>query len=274
MRTGLREILIRKLTVRDIPAITTLSSLAGWNQTAADWSLLLQLHAEGCLGIEIAGEVVATATLICYGDEIAWLGMVLTHPNWRRRGFARHLVESALALAAAKEMKSVKLDATEQGQPLYESLGFRREQNVERWSRHGSAGRGMGGATSVATTDFTLDREAFGADRSELLKLLAEGGRCLVSEDGFVMWRPGIHAASLGPCVARSSKDARLLIGSALSERDCEWFWDLLPANQDAVRLAVEFGFRPARRLVRMVKGQDIRGKESMIYAGGGFELG
>jgi hypothetical protein len=37
---------VRQLTDPDIPSAMTLSTLAGWNQTAVDWQLLLHLHSE------------------------------------------------------------------------------------------------------------------------------------------------------------------------------------------------------------------------------------
>jgi ribosomal protein S18 acetylase RimI-like enzyme len=252
----------------------TLSTLAGWNQTAADWNLLLHLHSEGCLAIGCDGEVVATTTLICYGDQLAWLGMVLTHPNYRKRGFAKKLVQSALKIAEAKKIRSVKLDATNQGVPLYESFGFRREQSVERWSGFGLGAAGIHSVAPTGMPDFELDRDAFGANRIHLLEILAVNAPPFVANDGFAMWRPGARASYLGPCVARSAESAKLVITGCLSANDGEWFWDLFPANYSAIKMAEDFGFTVARRLVRMIRGEDIRGSESMIYAGSGFELG
>ncbi|HCC57895.1 MAG TPA: hypothetical protein DEQ47_11665, partial [Solibacterales bacterium] len=74
MKLAALDTCVRRLTAQDIPSALILSALAGWNQTAADWRLLLDLHPEGCLGIECAGRVVATTTLICYEDQLAWLG--------------------------------------------------------------------------------------------------------------------------------------------------------------------------------------------------------
>jgi GNAT superfamily N-acetyltransferase len=93
---------IRRFNGQDIHAAAALSATAGWNHTAADWQLLVSLHEEGCLLVECDGKIVATTTLICYGDRLAWLGMVLTHTEYRRRGFARLLVEAALKIAEAQ----------------------------------------------------------------------------------------------------------------------------------------------------------------------------
>jgi GNAT superfamily N-acetyltransferase len=264
----------RRLDASDLPCLVELSRYAGWNQTAADWKVLLDLEPRGCLGIEEDGRIRATAILISYGRRLAWLGMVLTHPDYRRRGFARRLVGSCLEIAAAQRIRTVKLDATDSGFPLYESFGFLREQTIERWSGHGTAENEATHSTASDTPDYALDSVAFGADRSRLLKKLAENGRSHASEAGFVMSRPGAHAEYLGPCVARSKEAARKLIENCLSKSSGFYLWDLLPANTAPLELAAEFGFRRTRSLMRMRRGVELRGDESMVYATGGFELG
>ncbi|MGH9612936.1 MAG: GNAT family N-acetyltransferase, partial [Bryobacteraceae bacterium] len=129
--------MIRSLTAADIPQALELSSIAGWNQTAEDWLMLINLAPESCFAFECDGEIAATTTLICYERRLAWIGMVLTRPPYRRRGFAHALVTHALETADRGGIETVKLDATDQGQPLYESLGFIAEQEVERWSGNG-----------------------------------------------------------------------------------------------------------------------------------------
>jgi hypothetical protein len=200
--------------------------------------------------------------------------MVLTHPDYRKRGFARCLVEAALKLAEANSIRSVKLDATDHGLPLYESLGFKEEQWIERWSGMGHDMQSLHSLARAGAPEFDLDREAFGADRSPLLELLTVNAPPFRAEDGFAMWRPGVHASFIGPCVARSPESAKVLIASCLSANSQKWFWDLFPSNGEAVRLAQGFGFVVVRTLTRMVWGQNMRGNESMIYAGAGFELG
>lgn len=238
--------------------------------------LLLRLNPDGCLGIECGGRIVATATLVCYQDQLAWLGMVLTHPEFRNRGFARSLVGRALELSqTAMKVQTVKLDATDQGRPIYEKLGFRSEQIIERWSGPHLRSSEALPAAATGTPDLELDKQAFAANRAPLLESLAAANSpAFVNKDAYAMWRPGARASYLGPCVARSSDSAKSVIKSCLQVRRGPWYWDLFPSNPHAVKIAGELNFKTERRLVRMTKGADLRGCESMVYAGGGFELG
>lgn len=266
---------VRVLLPRDIPAAVELSTIAGWNQTESDWRMLLALSPEGCFGIKQEGRLAATTAVICYGRELAWLGMVLTHPDFRRRGFARRLLEHALEFADSRSVRSIKLDATDQGQPLYESLGFRVEQEIQRWSGPGrNPARINRPAPSGIPEVCALDRIAFGADRLPLLQALAQREPPVVLGQNYLFWRPGIRAAYIGPCIAANADSAQTLIEHCATGGEARWFWDLLPANEQAVKLATDFGFRVERRLMRMARGAELRGNDAMIYAIAGFEFG
>lgn len=269
----IREIEIRELTTRDIPAARQLSSLSGWNQTAADWQTLMQLDPQGCLALDCDGRLAATTTLTGYGSRLAWIGMVLTHPEYRRRGFARRLVERALELAETRGIATLKLDATEEGRALYESLGFEEEQEIQRWSGTSTMLRQSGGVTR-ALISAGLDSEAFGADRSQLLHLLSRRVVPRATEEGHALWRPGARAGFLGPFVARTPAVAHTLVQAVFGGNGQRWFWDLLPSNREAVALASDFGFQVERRLMRMVRGESLRGNDTLIYGAAGFEFG
>src|SRR5256885_40999 len=96
-----------------------LKQQAGWNQTEADWARLLALAPDGCFGYECDGVLASTTTAICYGHDLAWLGMVLTDTAFRKRGFAGRLVEHALTFLDTRGIACVKLDATNMGEPVY-----------------------------------------------------------------------------------------------------------------------------------------------------------
>src|ERR1700680_1423721 len=86
----------RLLKAGDVPQAMRLKDAAGWNQTAEDWRLLMELSPDGCFGIEGDGELASTTTAVCYGADLAWIGMVLTAAEYRGRGFARMLMRHAL----------------------------------------------------------------------------------------------------------------------------------------------------------------------------------
>ena len=265
---------LRRLRAEDIPAAAQLSAQAGWNQTEEDWRTLLELSPEGSLTIEVDGHLAATTTLLCYGRSLAWIGMVLTKEEYQRRGFARRLMAHALENADTMGIATIKLDATDQGLPLYESLGFRSEQNVERWSRPGGNGQLPASPASAEEPWRDLDSLVFGANRSQLLERLARLNPPRSISQSYLFTRPGRVTAYLGPCVSEDPRQARHLIEECLRDASCAWSWDLFPRNQHAVALARDLGFSPKRHLVRMARGKELREKENAIYAIAGFELG
>lgn len=264
--------MIRLLTRHDLRDLMALSCAAGWNQTQEDWQMLLHLAPEGCWGVEADGHVVSSATLLCYGRRAAWVGMVLTLPEYRSRGFARSLLAETLNSARALGIQTVKLDATDSGRPLYESLGFRVEQPIERWSRPGEL---VVCAPSPAPIPAGLDCRACGFERAALLSRLADRSRVVATPTAYGMVRSGRVSSYIGPCVAESAGEAARIIGALIDEQpEASYFWDLFPGHAQAASLAGSLGFQPARRLLRMSLGEDLRGAEDHIYAIAGFELG
>ncbi len=57
---------------------------------------------------------------------------VYTHPDHRRKGYARSVIEKLLADAREKNLSSVELQATAAGYPLYKSVGFKDEEGRYR----------------------------------------------------------------------------------------------------------------------------------------------
>lgn len=275
--------ILRTLQPGDIPAALRLSVEANWNQTADDWATLIELSPKGCMGIEIDGELVSTATLFCYGLRLAWVGMVLTKVSHRGRGFARRLLTEALTRADQMKIETVKLDATDQGQPLYEKLGFRPEQPVERWARTAQSTNQTSPALAVPNHPddwldddwLAVDARAFGADRPHLLNALARRYQPLRRGSSFLLSRAGRMNQFLGPCVADNPATARYLVEHALDgQRSVGWLWDLFPKNTHALDMARQLGFTPQRHLLRMARGKELCAQEQLIFALAGFELG
>jgi GNAT superfamily N-acetyltransferase len=276
MKSLEKDTTIRLLRPSDIDGAIRLTRAAGWNQLPSDWDRLLMLEPEGCFALESGGQVAATTTALCYGRELAWLGMVLTAPEFRRRGFAESLMGSALQFVQDRNMATVKLDATESGISLYRKLGFVDECEIERWQR--APAPVQAGEAMSYDPGFSYDRASFGADRSALLTQLARLGAASLPGEGYAMGRPGFTAAYFGPCIARSGVSARRLLRWFLAgHAEEQVFWDLFPSNKEAVRMAEEFGFVPVRRLMRMAffnGPAQPTPNQGEVFAIAGFELG
>src|SRR5215217_7325627 len=167
---------IRLLFESDIPAAMQLKEAAGWNQTEEDWHRLLALEPNGCFAAVKDDRLVGTTTSTTYGNDLAWIGMVLVDPQERQQGIATRLMKVAIDYLKDK-VATVKLDATAQGKPLYERFGFQVESVLERWS--GTSNARNAETPNVLDHDairdvLALDRVAFAADRSNLLEKLIE----------------------------------------------------------------------------------------------------
>ena len=283
---------IRQLTEQDLPAAMALKEAAGWNQTEQDWRLLLRLEPEGCFALEADGRVVASATAFRYEQQLAWIGMVLTLPEYRGRGFGNRVFLRSLEYCGATGVRCVGLDATDLGQPLYERAGFAAEYNVERWggvprpvhARNGGAG-GQVRALAAADLDrlHSADTRAFGAARGPLLHALLEQScdwAAVLERDGapvaYAMSRPGSKAHYFGPCVAGHPADAALLFDAfAEAHPDAAVCVDVPAPNEGARALLAGRGLEVRRTLARMYYGaNEARGEPGQVFGLAGFEYG
>lgn len=215
------------LTPKDAAAGEALAAAVGWNQDAEDWRRLIDLHPTTVIGAWAEGRLVGTATLAVYGNALAWLGMVISHPEFRGRGIGTAVVDAVLATPEARRAAVIGLDATSAGAPLYRRRGFATVGTVERWVgvvRRPDEGEPLTPAVRVRAAAAVrvraagpLDLEAMaaydgvaaGVDRSRLLAhLVGEPGvRAWLAEGdggpvGYAILRPGRARAHLGPVAA------------------------------------------------------------------------
>lgn len=253
------SLFIRNLEQHDIPAALTLCRSAGWNQLHDDWLRMIQHEPQGCFAAILDDQLVGTVTTTRYGTELAWIGMMLVHPDARRQGVATHLMQQSLAYLSSKKVRCIKLDATPAGLPVYARLGFQAEWQFHRWQRSVAAPcekSQVGGNLSPA--NIQRDRRALGADRSPFLTKLSAGSDLYQHPDGFGMLRQGYLATYLGPLIATTSEAAEQIAEALLGRAEGTVFWDVPHPNQQAVDLAGRLGFAPVRDLTRMWTGQEL----------------
>jgi GNAT superfamily N-acetyltransferase len=276
---------LRTMTTDDIPAGMRLKDLVGWNQTPADWRCFLESSPEGCFAAEAEGQVVGTAATIVYEERFAWIGMVLVDPEFRGRGIGTHLLEKTIEHLDAIDIGTMKLDATPQGRPIYQKLGFNDEYEIERWLLKRSVPEAGRTTESNPTSDdvLQLDREIFGADRSPLLRSLAAENPdfALVTEQdgeiaGYTFGRRGTLADHLGPWMARDENTAAGLLDEFLTRSRRETvFVDALKDRRFVGELLQARGFKVSRPLTRMVRGPNsYPGRPELLCAILGPEFG
>ena len=278
---------VRLLAERDVAWAMRLKDAAGWNQTEDDWRRLLRLGPRGCFAGTVGGKLVATTTTTSYGRALGWVGMVLVDPGFRRKGIATALVRAGLDSLDAEGVEAVKLDATPEGAPVYEGLGFDAELLIERWARAqapGSRPPDDYGPTQLDERIFELDRRAFGADRSELLKALAHdacakpsfrtgGGSSL---GGYALARRGSRADYVGPVVAEEAETAGFLLDDLLGRLGARPVYvDLNSTFEGGARALAARGFVRQRELIRMRRGKSTSaGTSRSVFATAGPEVG
>jgi GNAT superfamily N-acetyltransferase len=262
---------LRILRPEDLSFADSLRAIVGWNQTLDDWKRFLAMEPQGCFLAEVDGMPVGTVTTLRYGSQVAWIGMVLVHPDHRCRGIGRALLNHGIGWLQQHGVHCIKLDATPAGKQVYEGMGFKDEWTLVRWEHAGpTLAKPINAClrpwrTSDAQLVGLLDTAAFGVSRQTLLEVLAgQSRRAFILESalgpaaGYGFVRPGSRATYLGPIVATSAQAGLQLVEALLAGSAGEKvFWDILDANTAAVIWARQQGFTQQRMLTRMYLGQN-----------------
>ncbi len=290
---GRQNIGMRPMTLADIPFALRLTSKEGWNQTEADWQMLL---AAGFGFVATYGTAtVGTATVVPYGTAFSWIGMVLVDPAYRRRGVGSALLQRAIA--EAMPYGCVRLDATPKGEPLYRRLGFRAEYGLLRMVRRlqvpviaGASERDIPGnvvcralVPARLTELIAFDAPIFGAARGGILGAVVQNApryafACLQDDvlRGYCLGRSGAVYEQIGPVVADSAEIAKALLCRALGAcGDRPVIVDVFAAKEAWVAFLQSLGFAVQRPYTRMVLGRDCpTGMAERQYAIAGAEIG
>jgi GNAT superfamily N-acetyltransferase len=269
---------VRRLRPDDLRHCVRLSVDRGWLPEKAKWSLLLEVSevfgidapdgGDGGDGTDggdgaLAGAVVLTR----YGADLASVGMMLVAARYGRHGLGRALMEHLLAEAGDA---TVTLFATDLGKPLYDKLGFRTIRRSAAFTgpfrtdaflaepagttatADNSKMRTRPAAAADMASIIDVDKAAFGADRSRLLRRLpAFAGQLLVLETGrsiagFAAAWQNHTSTVIGPVVAPDGAAARRLIGDLTAGIRGQVRLDLDPDRPELPAWAVRHGLQPA----------------------------
>jgi GNAT superfamily N-acetyltransferase len=279
---------IATLGLSDIEAAFHLALLEGWNQTRNDWLRLLKHEPNGCFGAYSDSRLVGTVTTAVYGEELAWLGMMLVERDYRGSGIGRRLMLAALEYTKAEGVITIKLDATPAGQTLYKAMGFVPETGIERWERSGTASRVV--ANSIAIEDaimndiHKIDRLVFGADRATMLESLLQQGSAQPSmvrnpaegACGYAIARPGSRAVYVGPIISLDPLLTSALVDQMIGQFANQAIYvDFCKGSTADSKLLSTRGFIKQRDLTRMYWGKpSAAGLSPSMFSIAGPEIG
>jgi len=278
---------IRRFTQDDIAFGMQLKTLAGWNQLPEDWERFIAWEPGGCFLASYGDEPAGTAICISYEDRFGWIGMVLVHPDMRRRGIGRALLMACVEYLETVGVAAVKLDATPMGKQLYDTIGFHDEYILERHTVIAEPQEGSNHIIRATPEQMPgiceLDLAAFGADRSRVLHSLQDSPQTIgfvamqgATPSGYVFVRPGTHAHYVGPWVACDPDTAEALLRRVMNQYAGQALCvDISLANTHTSTMVARHGLEKQRHLIRMYRGTNTHpGDTGLVYGVAGPEIG
>ena len=198
-----------------------LSIAVKWPHRLEDWAFMLSLG-RGAVALD-GDRVIGTIMWWPCGAGRATLGMIIVAPERQGQGLGRRLMEGALAEIGPR---SILLNATKEGMPLYGKMGF---EEIDLVQQHQGVPTLPSAGTVIADVPMwlaqpsdlddivELDTREVGSSREAMLAALMQVGRgLLVQRDGqllgYATCREFGRGHVIGPVVAADEVIARALI--------------------------------------------------------------
>ncbi|KPV60813.1 hypothetical protein QJ48_03310 [Paenibacillus sp. A3] len=217
---------IHKLSETDISGLIALSESVGWDY--AEPELRTVLSSGTVYGIKNNyQQILASAAIIPYGRQLASIGLVIVHPEYRRLGLGQALLQTCINTVSPDTV--IQLIATKEGEPLYEKLGFRKAGRVCKllcdryrppsWNAVREPVRVIPMTNEHIPEVIELDRRSIGADRSRFLQTrMKQAKHSFIAQApdgtmaGFGLSIRGPVHLTLGPITASNDHTALALV--------------------------------------------------------------
>ncbi len=203
---------------------------------------------------EVEGAIVAVGAILYHADT-AWLAKIVVHPDQRNRGYGKALTRGLIDRVDRTRYRTVYLDATDLGYPVYRALGFEEEVSYVHFFNPNLGGGQAGSFRQATACDegalLELDLWVYGEDRRQLLADHWLSAR-VVEVEGVIQ---AAYFPSLlnGPILARHVEFAQPLVLERLRSFDKA---QLPVSNRAGVELLGRLGCTEVRRSRRMFLGE------------------
>ena len=211
--------------------------------------------------------------------------MVLVEVNARHNGVGTTLLKHSIDYLEARQVGTIRLDATSLGRPIYEKLGFVPDYRLARFEGTASAPEECSAVVETApemSDDLIeFDKRMTGRERVKLLSRLfdefPQETRIVRRADeieGFITMRPGTNSVQIGPCTATPYAGPMLLRDAFSCCAGKPVFVDVPLDNADAARVVKSSGLTIQRSFTRMSRGPKITDNIQASWASSGPEKG
>ena len=255
----------------------------GWNPGLADADCYVATDPCGFLAGTLAGEMVASISVVAYSATFGFLGFYMVTPAFRGQGHGFRLWTAGMASLGTR---SVGLDGVVAQQASYAKSGFVLAHRNLRYGGTIDGPRpddpGLIDLTTLPRAQaLAYDRPLFPAPRAAFLNCwlrpdrrrslgLVRDGRLA----GYGVIRRCREGHKIGPLFADDAAGADLLLRALAADADGMIFLDPPEPNREAVALAERHGLRPIFETARMYRGRAPDLPLARIFAITTFELG
>lgn len=255
------------LEERDIPGLIALSATVGWDYDEHEIQIVMSSgKVYGHKNME--GEIVSSAAIIPYGSGLASIGMVIVHPDYRGKGLGRKVTQKCLD--SVSDDTTVMLIATDEGKPMYESMGFCLIDCVHKYLCDSYLSIEQNNNLDLEITHMheenlpqivRLDKNAFGEERKTfLIHRIKQAKEALVVKGsdgtiiGFALSVLGPINLILGPIVAPNDHIASLLMDKLANNHQGKLRIDVPSGNEAFMSHLEKYGFKKVGQPPIMIK--------------------
>lgn len=264
------DVELRQPTARDWECFLNLAVAEGWRIPPSEQQIFAdqwRSHAQVAI---LDGAFAGMVTAVPHNLS-GWIGNLIIPPELRRKGLGTRLFTAACDSLEKQGCQSIWLTASTQGEPLYDTFGFRVVDHIHRWVHSGRDASNSNGKKEHDHSErlAEMDRQAWGEDRDVMLSGLISQGKSLATEDAVALLQDGSEFRVIGPWYSPNlcPRSNRLLLQEVLDNHaDLPLVVDLLASSPIAQLLAAA-GFKKDGENALMVWGSDATVNRSMLVS-------